>query len=56
MELVLNGDSERFTGTNLVLINEYFQKLAVNGKTIDIISMKTWINCNTVNDFITAGL
>ena len=56
MELVLNGDSERFTGTNLVLINEYFQKLAVNGETIDIISMKTWINCNTVNDFITAGL
>ena len=56
MELVLNGDSERFTGTNLVLINEYFQKLAGNGETIDIISMKTWINCNTVNDFITAGL
>ena len=46
----------RFTGTNLVLINEYFQKLAKNGETIDIISMKTWINCNTVNDFITAGL
>ena len=56
MELVLNGDSERFTGTNLVLINEYFQKLAKNGETIDIISMKTSINCNTVNDFITAGL
>ena len=54
--LVLNGDPERFTGTNLVLINEYFQKLAKNGETIDIISMKTWINCNTINDFIIAGL
>ena len=56
MELVLNGDPERFTGTNLVLINEYFQKLAKNGEAIDIISIKTWINCNTVNDFISAGL
>ena len=55
-DLVLNGDPERFTGTNLVLINEYFQKLAKNGETIDIISMKTWINCNTINDFIIAGL
>ena len=55
-DLVLNGESERFTGTNLVLINEYFQKLAKNGETIDIISMKTWINCNTINDFIIAGL
>ena len=55
-ELVLNGDPERFTGTNLVLINEYFQKLAKNGESIDIISMKTWINCNTINDFVIAGL
>ena len=55
-ELVLASNPGRFTGTNLVLINEYFQKLAKNGQTIDIISMKTWINCNTVNDFITAGL
>ena len=55
-DLVLNGDPERFTDTNLVLINEYFQKLAKNGETIDIISMKTWINCNTINDFIIAGL
>ena len=55
-DLVLNGDPERFTCTNLVLINEYFQKLAKNGETIDIISMKTWINCNTINDFIIAGL
>jgi len=55
-ELVLEGDTERFTGTNLVLINEYFQRLANLGKEIDIISMKTWINCNTINDFVTAGL
>ena len=55
-ELVMCSNPGRFTGTNLVLINEYFQKLAKNGETIDIISMKTWINCNTVNDFITAGL
>ena len=55
-ELVLEGNPRRFTGTNLVLINEYFQKLADLGKDIDIISMKTWINCNTINDFVTAGL
>ena len=55
-ELVLEGNPGRFTGTNLVLINEYFQKLADLGKDIDIISMKTWINCNTINDFVTAGL
>ena len=55
-ELVFASNPGRFTGTNLVLINEYFQKLAKNSQTIDIISMKTWINCNTVNDFITAGL
>ena len=55
-ELVLEGKPGRFTGTNLVLINEYFQRLADLGKVIDIISMKTWINCNTINDFVTAGL
>ena len=55
-ELVLEGKPGRFTGTNLVLINEYFQRLADLGKDIDIISMKTWINCNTINDFVTAGL
>ena len=55
-ELVLEGKPGRFTGTNLVLINEYFQRLANLGKDIDIISMKTWINCNTINDFVTAGL
>lgn len=48
--------SERHEGTNLVLINEYFQTLAKNGKNIDVIPMKTWINCNTINDFVIAGL
>ena len=43
-------------GTNLVLINEYFQTLAKNGKNINVIPMKTWINCNTINDFVIAGL
>lgn len=43
-------------GTNLVLINEYFQTLAKSGKNINVIPMKTWINCNTVNDFVIAGL
>ena len=43
-------------GTNLVLINEYFQTLARNGKNINVLPMKTWINCNTINDFVIAGL
>lgn len=47
---------DKHEGTNLVLINEYFRRLALSGKTIDIIQMKTWINCNTINDFVTAGL
>ena len=47
---------EGHQGTNLVLINEYFQTLAKNGKNINVIPMKTWINCNTINDFIIAGL
>lgn len=49
-------NEDRHEGTNLVLINEYFQTLAKNGKNIEVIPMKTWINCNTVNDFIIAGL
>lgn len=47
---------EGHQGTNLVLINEYFQTLAKNGKNINVIPMKTWINCNTINDFVIAGL
>lgn len=47
---------EQHEGTNLVLINEYFQRLARSGRTIDVISMNTWINCNTINDFVIAGL
>ena len=43
-------------GTNLILINEFFQRLAGNGAKIDIINLNNWINCNTVNDFILAGL
>ena len=47
---------EGHQGTNLVLINEYFQTLAKNGKNINVIPMNTWINCNTINDFVIAGL
>lgn len=54
---VMNDLAEsKHEGTNLVLINEYFQRLARNGKNIDVIPMSTWINCNTINDFIIAGL
>ena len=49
-------EPSKHEGTNLVLINEYFQRLARAGKEIDVIPMKTWINCNTINDFVTAGL
>lgn len=49
-------EPSKHEGTNLVLINEYFQRLARAGKVIDVIPMKTWINCNTINDFVTAGL
>ena len=27
-----------------------------SGKAIDVIPMNTWINCNTINDFVIAGL
>ena len=43
-------------GTNLVLINEYFQSLSKFGKTIEVIPMNVWVNCNTINDFVFAGL
>ena len=55
-DLISSMAPERHEGTNLVLINEYFQTLARNGQDIDVIPMKTWINCNTINDFIIAGL
>lgn len=57
LEKVTNDISdEKHQGTNLVLINEYFQTLAKSGKNIEVIPMKTWINCNTINDFVIAGL
>lgn len=43
-------------GTNLVLINSYFQKRKQFNNTIDMIPLETWINCNTILDFVQAGL
>ncbi len=40
-----------FYGTNLVVINKYFQDSALRGERFKIIIMKEWINCNTVSDF-----
>ena len=54
--LMNDMDPKCHEGTNLVLINEYFQSLAKSGKNIDVIQMNTWINCNTINDFVIAGL
>ena len=55
-EIMKEMKPESHEGTNLVLINEYFQRLARSGKKIDVIQMNTWINCNTINDFVIAGL
>lgn len=55
-KIIRDNDPKIHEGTNLVLINEYFQKMAGNKTNIDIIEMETWINCNTVNDFILAGM
>lgn len=55
-KLMNEMDVKCHEGTNLVLINEYFQSLAKSGKNIDVIPLNTWINCNTINDFVIAGL
>lgn len=36
-------------GTNLVPVNEYFQR--IDSKAYELIGFKMWINCNTVSDF-----
>lgn len=38
--------------TNLELINRYFSSKSID--ELDLIGFKTWINCNTVEDYITA--
>lgn len=40
---------EQHKGTNLVLIQNYFDHL--ESKDYEIITMKVWFNCNTVNDY-----
>lgn len=50
----LYGSNEKLTGlhpmaTNLEIINDYFSK--VTKDKISIITMNTWINCNTIKDY-----
>lgn len=40
-------------GTNLVLVNQYFQ--SVEADEIEVIGLKEWMNCNTVEDFEQIG-
>ncbi len=40
---------EKWQGTNLVLIQEYFGKLPKD--EYDIVTFKEWVNCNTVSDY-----
>ena len=40
---------EEHQGTNLVLVNEYFHNCDTN--KLDIECFKTWLNCNTVDDY-----
>lgn len=47
---VYNSITEtQWQGTNLVLVEKYFQ--AINRNDYDIVPFKKWINCNTVDDF-----
>lgn len=41
-------------GTNLVIIQKYFQQL--NENEYEIIRFNKWINCNTIEDYIKAGI
>lgn len=40
---------EQHKGTNLVLIQKYFEQ--IDSKEYEIITMDVWFNCNTVNDY-----
>lgn len=40
---------EERTGTNLVIVQKYFETL--NPKEYDIMRFKKWINCNTIEDY-----
>lgn len=44
---------EEWKGTNLVLVQRYFETLAEG--EYELIPFKTWVNCNTVDDLIKIG-
>ena len=47
---ILEGlDSHLLSGTNLVIIQKYFESIRYS--EINFIDLFTWINCNTVNDY-----
>lgn len=41
---------EQRQGTNLVIVQNYFG--AINEKSLDVVPVKVWRNCNTVDDYM----
>lgn len=48
-ETLSSMSAEDWTGTNLVMIENYFRRLSAN--EYEMIGFDRWINCNTVQDF-----
>lgn len=47
---------EKYQGTNLVIINAYFEKISQMHQHIEVIPIEQWINCNTIDDFLQTNL
>ncbi|MCR5385570.1 MAG: hypothetical protein K6E69_00455 [Treponema sp.] len=52
-EIVESLNQQEIEGTNLIIVQKYFQ--ALSRQDFDVIGFEKWINCNTVEDYRKIG-